>query len=762
MADFAVTVQKIFIKPHNNADTLELGNIGSPDGWQVVVKRGLYQSGDLVVYIGENSVVPEWVLKAHGFWNDIMGVGMLAGKLGNRVKAIRLRGEFSLGICLPVDLGFDNDGDYYFIENETDRITFAKNSPNHLSWEDMEFSVFLGISKYEPPIPTQMAGEVYNAGTAVTANYDVENIKNWTDVIEEGEEVQITEKLHGTLCQLICIPYTGVGVDASEHLLLRTGTGVGYIAVASKGMGAQGLCLKHNEANKNNVYLRATRPYLEGVVSGLTSLKVKAPVVILGEVFGCLAYNTPILLKDGTTERIGRIVSRKLSIEVLSYNTNTGEVEPKKVIGYKRQKCRDPNEWLKLSFKRRGKRGRGTNIVATKNHIFFTEGFKEIRAEELKVGNTVYLHSGGKYSYEQEQIILGGLLGDSSMNDYMVKFNHSEKQKEYLLAKYKMFPTFSSKVSKRISGFVSNMSLFSTNSIHNKTSVDFGDLCYKNGNKVITKKWLDRLGPLGMAVWYMDDGTLAQASGKTDKCVLCTNGFSLEEVLIILDFFIKKGIDCYKIKQKTGYTVCFSPDGSKAFQSIIAPFIHSSMKYKLSKSYQLQANNWENLYKITNIPGVIKTVVEKIISGSPYNNSYMDKYDIEVEGNHNFFANNILVHNSGIQDLTYGMKNSISFRVFDIYIGRRGQGRYLDHSELDQWCADLGLERVPLLYLGAFEKDLLERYQGTKSVYDSNQVREGIVIKPVNERLYPELGRVMLKSINEAYLLRKGSTTEFN
>lgn len=102
MSNFEVKVQKIYIKPHPNADALELGNIGSPDGWQVVVKKGQYKTGDLVAYIGENSVVPEWVLRKYGFWNEEKNIGMLAGSKGDRVKAVRLRQEFSLGICIPL------------------------------------------------------------------------------------------------------------------------------------------------------------------------------------------------------------------------------------------------------------------------------------------------------------------------------------------------------------------------------------------------------------------------------------------------------------------------------------------------------------------------------------------------------------------------------------------------------------------------------------------------------------------------------------
>lgn len=114
----------------------------------------------------------------------------------------------------------------------------------------------------------------------------------------------------------------------------------------------------------------------------------------------------------------------------------------------------------------------------------------------------------------------------------------------------------------------------------------------------------------------------------------------------------------------------------------------------------------------------------------------------------------------GIQDLTYGRKTGeISFRMFDIYIGFRGRGRYLNDAELDCFSRMLNIPRVPLLYRGPFNKaKMLELTQQTKSVFDPNQISEGGVIKPVVERYDPVIGRVVVKMINEAYLLRKGGT----
>ena len=54
--DFAVTTQRITsITPHPNADRLEIAHVL---GYQCVVRKGLFSTGDLVVYIPERSLVP--------------------------------------------------------------------------------------------------------------------------------------------------------------------------------------------------------------------------------------------------------------------------------------------------------------------------------------------------------------------------------------------------------------------------------------------------------------------------------------------------------------------------------------------------------------------------------------------------------------------------------------------------------------------------------------------------------------------------------
>ena len=54
----------------------------------------------------------------------------------------------------------------------------------------------------------------------------------------------------------------------------------------------------------------------------------------IGVMFGCLSYGTRVVLADGTTEKIGKIVNQKLPVEVLSYDHASGEVVPRRVVNW--------------------------------------------------------------------------------------------------------------------------------------------------------------------------------------------------------------------------------------------------------------------------------------------------------------------------------------------------------------------------------------------------------------------------------------------
>jgi len=261
VASFEVNICKIQVEEHPNADALELAVVG---GYRAIVQKGKYQNGDLVVYIPEQAVLPDWLISKLGL------EGRLAGKQHNRVKAIRLRGILSQGLVIPLDR--DDFGIYLTLEKETDQISVV-DGDNVM--ED------LGIIKYVPPVPTSLSGEAFAVGINTLVNYDVENIKKFPDVLQDGEEVVMTEKLHGTFLIAACVDSMQYETSDDE------GTGTCQFLVSSKGLAAKGLALKLlAHENRGNLYVKTFDKF--NLMSKLYKMRIpyKANVYIMGEVYG--------------------------------------------------------------------------------------------------------------------------------------------------------------------------------------------------------------------------------------------------------------------------------------------------------------------------------------------------------------------------------------------------------------------------------------------------------------------------------------------
>jgi len=144
-----------------------------------------------------------------------------------------------------------------------------------------------------------------------------------------------------------------------------------------------------------------------------------------------------------------------------------------------------------------------------------------------------------------------------------------------------------------------------------------------------------------------------------------------------------------------------------------------------------------------------------------------DKLDALDEGQDIYILGEVFGKHgqSNIQDLTYtdDVSGEPQFRAFDIYEGRKGQGRWLDVRDFQMACEALGIPTVNYLYYGPYRWERVEEFTNGKETMSGKEVhlREGVVIRPEKERTEKRLGRVILKSVSEAYLLRKGGT-EFN
>lgn len=102
-----------------------------------------------------------------------------------------------------------------------------------------------------------------------------------------------------------------------------------------------------------------------------------------------------------------------------------------------------------------------------------------------------------------------------------------------------------------------------------------------------------------------------------------------------------------------------------------------------------------------------------------------------------------------VQSLRYGTKpGEIRLVVFDILEGTR----WLDAEEALSIAPDLPW--VPQVAVGMpFDVEaVLALAEGQSLIEGANHLREGIVVKPLRERADPEIGRVCLKVVSNAYL----------
>ena len=371
----------------------------------------------------------------------------------------------------------------------------------------------------------------------------------------------------------------------------------------------------------------------------------------------CFDYHTPVILADGSTELIGKIVSQKMPVEVRCWDPETGIVTSRRVVGWYKNPLRKGRRknLLKLSFRL------GDSVRVTRSHEFYMPDGTKRPAGKLRKGTAVQTVCSNTPTHSQWQVIFGSLLGDASLSHperslFGVCFTQSSKQGEYLRLKRDVLRSLGvSEIGTTESGYGgATVERFRLNANRAVVSTLVQDRVWRGGKKRVTADWLDRVDVLGLAFWYGDDGSLGThvcSDGEVRHTItLNTQGFSKDEQELLAGWLrwkweIRAQIKTSKPRSdregpaKKAYPYLYLPAEEAAKFLALLPGALPGVEYKFPGMETVERFdiNQPSLSVVTD------WVVSKKVWQPPEREKYV--YDIEVEGSHNYFAGGVLVSN---------------------------------------------------------------------------------------------------------------------
>ena len=188
------------IKLIEGADKLELAVV---KGWNCIVPKNTYKVNDLVICATTDAVIPEKLASELGVTSYL--------RSGNRVRTIKLRGQYSE--CLLIPKNKLPNSDKYVIGNDVMDV--------------------LGIFKYEPPIRQIQLSDgrkiKYKDNPNFKIYYKFPNLKNVKGMFTEDDKVEITRKIHGTNARYGIVKKTKISLwDRIKKFFRLADEWVGY------------------------------------------------------------------------------------------------------------------------------------------------------------------------------------------------------------------------------------------------------------------------------------------------------------------------------------------------------------------------------------------------------------------------------------------------------------------------------------------------------------------------------------------------------
>jgi recombination protein RecA len=369
----------------------------------------------------------------------------------------------------------------------------------------------------------------------------------------------------------------------------------------------------------------------------------------VGVMFGCFSYDTRVVLADGSTEKIGKIVNQRMPVEVMSMDPDTGRISPRPVVEW--YDNGETDEFWQFEVEAGGGSGK-RKFACTPNHVIFTPD-GERRAGEIEEGDEVLVAT-KRYALSDDQLklIMGSLLGDGSLryaSQHNVSFRvgHGERQREYCEWKQSMLAPFA-----HLIGRTGNGIGFDT--IPMRQLAPLRDAVHAaEGRKTVTTEVLGQLDERAIAAWYCDDGTFGGSYERWGhgKATICVAGLSHEDRGRVAARCEELGMGRPTLSE---HNLLFSGERAQRFHERIAPYVHPSLDYKLHPSVrgrfawdpEVGAGDYgTSLAERTTLQPAAMRVLRKYRKPAG-ERCRRHRYDLQVEGDHTYLVDHVVVHNS--------------------------------------------------------------------------------------------------------------------
>ena len=364
----------------------------------------------------------------------------------------------------------------------------------------------------------------------------------------------------------------------------------------------------------------------------------------------CLGYNSPVMLADGTTVPIGKLVNQRLEVEVKCFDKTSKTFVNRKVTDWIRLPIKD-SKWYRLGLKTSVSRTIGSvqnpyGVWITGDHKIPTER-GDVEVQDLQESDRI-LTTYTKPNNIQQQMVDGMLLGDAHLQKPRIKKDNSR----FTTAHTEAHNSYVDATANALSGIATGVydspqykQTKPTRSVQTGASpywTEQRDRWYNKGVKIVPEDLI--LTPLVLATWYMDDGSINVTHDKFRRISLHTQGFGSTSFWRLFYKLVELGFKpTATVGDTTGMVINMGESNGDVdrFLTMVSPYVLPCFRYKVVGDYQ---GYDETLWDM----GVAEPYYSQfeVQQGTPAKHHHPETvFCIEVEEHHNFVVNKMVVNN---------------------------------------------------------------------------------------------------------------------